>query len=129
MGYKTHRAKRLVGSLQNTWLKFVKNAHLEINPNDSHGHKVAADILYKITSMDTRLLNPEFAFTYKVMKEWSYESYLKLNYINNYTHIYNLNKFHWVFIEKHIEYINHYIALDESMKGRDYEYEDELVIK
>ena len=129
MGYKTHRAKRLMGSMKEWWLRFAKTAHLEINPNDTHGHRKASDILYKITSMDARLLNPEFNFTYQIMQKLDHETYLKLVFINNHTQFYNLNKHPWVFIEKHIDYLNYYIAFDESIKGRDYEYDDEMIVK
>mmetsp|Transcript_26585 Transcript_26585/g.30712 ORF Transcript_26585/g.30712 Transcript_26585/m.30712 type:complete len:130 (-) Transcript_26585:30-419(-) len=129
MGYKTHKAKRLVGSLQDTWLKYVMTADIEINPKDTYGHVTANHLVRTMSTLDARLLQPEFQFTYKLMSPAVYESFIKLKFVNTHVQVYNLNRFPWGITLKHLEYLNHYFDIEETLKGREIDYEDEMIIK
>ena len=126
MGYKTHRAKIYAGSMIKCWLQFMKSVHVEINYGDKVGHRLAMNQILKIPNTDSRLLHPEFQFSYDLMFPADKDSFMKVTYLNDFVYFYNLDKFRWSEIQSHVKLMNHYIEHDETMKGRDFEYEDEL---
>ena len=114
--------------MKHHWLKFSKSIHLEVNINDQVGHRVAAKLMQELPMMDTRLLHPEFIYTYIFMIKKDTDSWMRLAYMNEHNQIYNLNKLTWEQIQEHVDLMNHYIELDENLKGRDHEYPDDLEI-
>ena len=126
MGIKTHKATLLAGSLIDTWLKFARALHFELNYNDRVGHRVASRELLEITYIDDRLLNPEFTLTFHAMDKPILDTFMAITFINDHVQVYNLNVQPWEQIQSHIKMLNSYIDIDEALKGRDHTYPDDF---
>ena len=127
MGYKSHKAKVFAGSTIDLWLKFCKTLHVQVNPNDRIGHGQAGQIITRIPQLDARLLHPEFQFSYSLMDRYEAESWMSMLFITGHQQIYNLDRSRWEHIEDHIKSINSYIQTEEDIKGRDHDYEDDIL--
>ena len=127
MGYKTHRARAFAGSMKKFWLQHVKQLHFEVNFSDQYGHKIAVNQIKGIPYINPDLLNTEFTFTYDMMEVPDTETYMRLLFINDFKYVYNLNRMTWAMVQDHMKIMNHYVELDLALKGREFEYPDEIV--
>jgi hypothetical protein len=117
----------LKGSLKTHWIRYITTLNMDVNPADMHGNNQALGIIRMLNTMQSKFLQPGFAYTYNQVKNKGvyHPTIMNVKFVNGYERRYNLGLSTMDSIKTEINFINDMVEFERSSNGQDDELEDE----